>query len=143
MNYEDYLLDQIKSSFLNTYPKLYVVSRTCPQAFVILYNTETQSPILILTQSFAGGVIISISTPSSVTILHATQQINTKNNANLLMFSKAIFSFFLVSLANIVEDPGLYIHSPSDPDVVWTQCDVIAVPSFYTQRVWFFLRCTL
>lgn len=111
---------------------------TCPQAFVILYNTETQSPILILTQSFAGGVIISISTPSSVTILHATQQINTKNNANLLMFSKAIFSFFLVSLANIVEDPGLYIHSPSDPDVVWTQCDVIVVPSFYTQRVWFF-----
>lgn len=94
MNYKDYLLDQIKSSFLNTYPKLYVVSRTCPQAFVILYNTETQSPILILTQSFAGGVIISISTPSSVTILHATQQINTKNNANLLMFSKAIFSFF-------------------------------------------------
>lgn len=94
MNYEDYLLDQIKSSFLNTYPKLYVVSMTCPQAFVILYNIETQSPILILTQSFAGGVIISISTPSSVTILHATQQINTKNNANLLMFSKAIFSFF-------------------------------------------------
>lgn len=47
INFEVYTLHEIKPFFKNTYPILYVDSRVFPQDFVILYNTETQSPILI------------------------------------------------------------------------------------------------
>lgn len=62
---------------------------------------------------------------------------NTKNNANLLMFSKAIFSIFWYHWPTSLKTPH-YISSPSDPDVFWTQRDVIVVPTFYTQRMCFF-----
>lgn len=47
INFEVYTLHEIKPFFKNIYPILYVDSRVFPQDFVILYNTETQSPVLI------------------------------------------------------------------------------------------------